>query len=133
MGAISVDESRFPLVRIQLDGKQSTDEVEALLDDFGRLLGGSPYLALVEIRDYKTDFDHVKSVARWTLAHLDDVRRSVAGAVLIIPSDLFRLMLSTFMLITPLPVPFHVTTDAEEATAWIADQARTSGLEVRLP
>jgi len=130
MGAISVDRTGFPLVRIRLDGKQTDADVDLLLEDFGSFLGGEPYLALVEIRDYKSDFDHVRRIGRWTMENLDGVRASVGGAVLVIPSDMFRLMLSTFMLITPLPCPFHVTTELEEAVDWVTAQAAEQGLEL---
>ena len=132
MSAISIDASAFPLVRIAIDGKQSDDEIETLLAEFEALLGRTPYYALVEIRDYQTNFDHVKRIASWTSTHLDLVRGSVAAAVLVIPSDLFRLMLSTFMLITPLPCPLQATTDVEEAIDWLEGHAREAGIELEV-
>ncbi|MDJ0787555.1 MAG: STAS/SEC14 domain-containing protein [Myxococcota bacterium] len=129
MGATAVDDSQWPLVRIRIDGEQSDHDVEELLARFGELASrGEPYLAYAQVGEYKPDFGHVKRVAAWTLENRAIVKQGVAAAVLVIPSDLFRLMLSAFALVTPVPCPFLVTRDEEEAIEWLRGQAEELGI-----
>ncbi len=125
MGAIRFDTSEWPLVRMTVDGQQSDADVEELLKHFGELIDrGEPYYMLAEVRSYSVDFGHVKRIAQWTLEHRQRVLEGVAGAVLLIPSDTFRMMLSTFFLVTPIPVPFLVTKSLEEASDFL-DELRS--------
>lgn len=129
MSSFSIDDSQWPLVRIQVDGQQSdADVAEFLLKLEGLLQRGEPYFALAEIRRYSPDFSHIKQLARWTLEHAGPAKEAVAAAALVMPSEAFRFLLSSFFLVTPMPCPFHPCTDLDEAVEWLAEQARERGI-----
>ncbi len=54
----------------------------------------------------------------------------MAAAALVMPSEAFRLLLSTFFLVTPMPCPLHTSTDPDEAVEWLGAQARERGIAV---
>ena len=133
MGSFSVDDSQWPLVRMRLDGKQSDDDVARFIARLEEFLGrGEPYVGLVEVGSFSPDFAHVKQLARWTQEHASETEQAVAGMALVMPSDAFRLLLSAFFLVTPMPCPFHASTDSDEAVDWLTGQARERGIAISL-
>ena len=131
MGAIRLDTTRWPLAVFVCDGKQTDEDVSAFLGDLEGLLRRSqPYLVMMEVQRYDANFAHVRRIGLWTKQWFETSRKYLAATALVVESEAFRMLLSTFFLVARMPVPFVCMTNREQAIAWLDEQARKAGLEL---
>lgn len=131
MGNIEFYDDRWPLLLMIIDGNQTDDDVEYYHEKLaGFHARREPFLMQTYVERYSPKISHIQAMARWTKANKEMVKKNCKGSAIVIPSETFRILLSSFFLISNIPFPYIVTTDPEEAEAWIEKRAMEVGLEI---
>lgn len=132
MTAIRIDQSCPPVVLTVFRGRQTERELEAYIAEMDAMYArGRRYLGATLMLEYSPDPRHIRRIADWTRATKDRVAELCLGVAMIAPSPGFRFMLSTLLMIQPLPVAYQVVSDVEEAADWL--DARLEGARVPAP
>ncbi len=131
MRAIEVITDDWPLVKFRIDGKQTDADVDHYLTEFEALFHrDEPFLALTEVGEFDANFGHIKRIAQWTKSTSELAAKCCRGGALVVKSDSFRFILSSFLLVTPMPNPFVCLKSREEALKWLHEKAVEEGIEL---
>lgn len=131
MSAIRIEQSCPPLVLTIFLGRQTDQDVEeyiAAMDAMYRR--GRRYAGVSLMLDYAPERKHLARIAEWTRATKPRVKELCVGSAMVAPSAGFRFLLSSLLMIQPLPVPYRVVGDVHEAGDWIAERLTLARLEV---
>ncbi len=129
MAVLEITAKDWPLVRTTLDGEQTDADIDAYLQGWQAVLDRKqPYVSITEVEEYGTNMEHIRRVAQWTKETKDLSAEFCMGAALVVSSDVFRFVLSAFLLVTPMPNPFKCVKTREEAIEWLKERAQDSGL-----
>jgi hypothetical protein len=117
---VRFDESRWPVVVAVFEGEHD----EGTIEQFTRTLDGyyarkTPFVTVYHIVDYRSgDARFVKPAAQWYGSRRDSIQGLEAGMAIVIPSDTFRFILSSIMVVARLPKHYEVVTSVEAGLAW---------------
>jgi len=115
----SIDESRFPLVVVTARGEIPLDDFQQYLADIERVIRRGRQAHVLDFREAKVPSADVRrGKAEWFKKHRELMEQNVAGTAVVFHSPLFRFMLSSIMLIVPIPVPFSTHGELEDGIAW---------------
>jgi len=119
----SIDDSRFPLVVVTARGEIPFDEFQQYLVDIERIIRRGRQAHVLDFREAKVPSSEVRrGKAEWFKKHRELMAENVAGTAVVFTSPLFRFMLSSIMLIVPIPVPFSTHGQLEDGLAWSTRQ-----------
>jgi hypothetical protein len=132
MRCYSIDDGRFPLVLITAHGDISFDDFQQYLVDIERVIRRGRQAHVLDFRDAKVPSSEVRrGKAAWFKQHKKLMESNVAGTAVVFHSPLFRFMLSSIMLLVPIPVPFSTHGVLEDGVAWSERQLdRRWGIKV---
>ena len=129
-GGYAHDESLWPVVVNMIPSRAIDGELDAHMRYVDRLYArGEPFLTatFISLKTRSTSEQRGR-MGEWmksTQAQMQELNR---GAVFIAGSTLFRFTLSGVMLLSPLPIPYEVCTNADEAAAWLRGVLRAEGM-----
>jgi len=122
MGAVRFDRSRWPIVVAELEGKPSDDDVGEYLRGLRQLLDEEPRTRGVLIVDLTraapATSEQRKRVGEWMRQHRDALAVRGLGSAFVIPSPVFRFVLSSVFLIQRPPMEYTVVATLAEALTW---------------
>ncbi|HEX6839286.1 MAG TPA: STAS/SEC14 domain-containing protein [Polyangia bacterium] len=132
MRCYSIDESRYPLVVVTAQGEIPLDDFQQYLVDIERVIRRGRQAHVLDFREARVPSAEVRrGKAEWFKQHERLMKEHVAGTAVVFHSPLFRFMLSSIMLIVPIPVPFSTHGVLEEGVAWAERQLdRRWGIKV---
>ncbi len=132
MSSIVVDAAQWPVVRVLWDGEQSDADLEAYLRATRLCLERRErYVTMTWMRRFHNKREHQQRIADF-MRETDALNREYnRGAAIITRSLAFRFVLSTVLLIKPIPVPYRVCATFGEAESFLRGVAVKSAL--RLP
>jgi hypothetical protein len=117
---VQFDETRWPVLVAVFEGEHD----ERTIEQFERAMDGyyarrTPFVTVYHIVDYKSaDARFVKPAAQWYASRREAVQGLEAGMALVIPSDTFRFILSSILVVARLPKHYEVVTSVEAGVAW---------------
>jgi hypothetical protein len=121
-----IDESRFPLVVVTAHGHIPLDDFNQYLIDIERVIRRGKQAHVLDFREAQVPGPEVRrGKAEWFKKHKKLMQDNVAGTAVVFHSPLFRFMLTSIMLIVPIPVPFSTYGQLEEGVAWARKQLLT--------
>jgi hypothetical protein len=102
------------------EGPLDAEGFDQLLRDFERPLEcGIPFAIIVVASPAVTmPLAQRQRLASWIQQHRALVERYVTGSAFVSPSPRLRFILSTIIVIEPMPIPYRVTATLAEARAW---------------
>jgi hypothetical protein len=119
----TIDESRFPVVIVTVRGEIPMDDFAAYLTDIERVIRRGRQAHVLDFRAAQVPSAEVRrKKADWFKQHRQLMKDNVAGTAVVFLSPLFRFMLSSIMLVVPIPVPFATHGTLEEGEAWAKKQ-----------
>lgn len=126
MPAITIDESRWPLVVMTIVGTPTDAEVDAMLEGSARNLrrSGRQVGILDLTRADRPPPVQRKKHAAWMNENAELLRARSAGMAFVITSPLVRGILTAIMWIQPLPMEHTVVATYAEAERWAMAQLR---------
>ena len=131
MSAIRLEQSCPPIVLTVFRGRQTDEDVEAYIAAMDAMYArGRRYAGVSLMLQYAPERRHLGRIAEWTRATKPLVKELCVGAAIVAPSPAFRFLLSSLLMIQPLPVRYQVVGDVDEAADWIAGQLAAARLEV---
>ena len=131
MSAIRIDQSCLPIVLTVFRGKQTDQDVEEYIAAMDAMYArGRRYAGVTFMLQYAPERRHLGRVAEWTRATKPRVKELCVGAAMLAPSATFRFLLSSFLMIQPLPMPYRVVGEVDEAADWITGQLAAERLVV---
>ena len=114
-----IDDSRFPLVVVTTHGEIGFDDFQQYLVDIERVIRRGRQAHVLDFREANVPSAEVRRAkADWFKKHKTLMVENVAGTSVVFKSPLFRFMLSSIMLIVPIPVPFSTHGELEDGIAW---------------
>jgi hypothetical protein len=123
MRCYSIDESRYPLVVVTARGEIPLDDFQQYLVDIERVIRRGRQAHVLDFREARVPSAEVRrGKAEWFKKHERLRKEHVAGTAVVFHSPLFRFMLSSIMLIVPIPVPFSTHGLLDEGVAWAERQ-----------
>lgn len=125
--SIWVDTEAFPIVVIPLAGVIQRDDFDAYLAACeGVLALGERFALLYDTRlGRQVAMELRQDQARWLRAHRQRMEALCCGYALVIDKPLYRFVLSTVLLLTPLPAPYEVFASYNEARIWAMSRLYT--------
>jgi hypothetical protein len=134
MGFAQFDRSRWPVVVVALNGKPADPDVEQYLAELDQLLREDERGVLVvdTSRAELPTPEQRRRIGEWMRAHKAALAARGLGCVFVLPSGLFRFVLSSIFLIQRPPMPYAVVATLDEALAWARAQIRTVGARGRI-
>ena len=117
---VRFDETRWPVLVAVFEG----DHDEETIEQFKSTLDGyyarrTPFVTVYHIVDYKSsDARFVKPAAQWYASRREAVQGLEAGMALVIPSDTFRFILSSILVVARLPKHYEVVTSVASGVDW---------------
>lgn len=131
MSAIRIEQSCPPIVLTVFRGKQTDRDVEEYITAMDAMYArGRRYVGVSFMLQYAPERRHLGRIAEWTRATKPQVKELCVGAAMVAPSATFRFLLSSFLMIQPLPVAYQVVGEVDEAADWVAGQLVGGRLEV---
>jgi hypothetical protein len=132
VSAIVVDAGQWPLVRVIWDGDQTDADLDAYLRACRLVLERRErHVTMTWMRRSHNKREHQHRIAAF-MQETDALNREYnRGAAIITRSLAFRFVLSTVLLIKPIPVPYRVCGTFNEAETFLRGIATQNG--VRLP
>jgi hypothetical protein len=125
MRSYTIDESRFPLVVVTARGEIPFDEFQQYLADIERVIRRGRQAHVLDFREAQVPSAEIRrGKAEWFKANKQLMQDHVAGTAVVFQSPLFRFMLSSIMLIVPIPVPFSTHGQLADGIAWAQKQLR---------
>ncbi len=118
---LDIDKSRWPIVVFTFRAsKDSKQVIDAYLNAYEKLLSrGEPFLSVTQIVDFHAkDIAHAAAVGKWVKANTRLLQNYCMGVAVVKSSELVRYALSSFDLISPMPVPHCFAEDLPEALEW---------------
>ena len=129
MANLSVDLSHFPLVILTLDGPQDAEDAKVYTDAIDEVLARQqPYAVLHRINQFGSSLAAARIIATWSLKNTKALRQYCLGGAVIVQSETFRFLLSSFQLITPLPAPVELVKTEEAGLLWIHQKFAERGV-----
>jgi hypothetical protein len=123
MSAIRLDLSCPPIVLTVFRGKQTDQDVDAYIAAMDAMYARRRRYAGVSLMlQYSAEPRHLRRIAEWTRKTKPLVADLCVGAAMVAPSPGFRFILSSLLVIQPLPVSYQVVGTVDEAGDWIANQ-----------
>lgn len=120
MSNIRLDESYPPLVLSVFRGKQTFDELERYIEAMNAMYARRRrYLGVSLMLDYAPDPAQMRRIAAWTRATKPQIEELCVANAIVAPSPGFRFILSSLLMIQPLPVRYQVVSDVDEAASWV--------------
>jgi hypothetical protein len=123
-GSFRADESAWPVVVYTFEGPLEDTQVDAYAVDGTRLLArGEPYVVVVDVQSLGPVSAYARArYKRWAEDNAEALRARCRGAAYVMPSPLLRFITMTLFLVVPLPMPYAVCKDLDEAMAWAKKQ-----------
>ena len=123
MRCYSIDEGRYPLVIVTARGEIPFDDFQQYLVDIERVIRRGRQAHVLDFREARVPSAKVRrGKAEWFKRHRELMQSNVAGTAVVFHSPLFRFMLTSIMLIVPIPVPFSTHGVLEDGVAWAERQ-----------
>jgi hypothetical protein len=120
MASIRVDTTLFPIVLTVFNGDQDEPEVDRYIARMNTLYAdGQPYIGATLMVRYRPEVAQLKRIADWSRERKADIARSCAGVSIVAPSPAFRFLFSTLLMMQPMPCPYTVVSDVDDASEWI--------------
>ena len=128
-GSFRIDDSRWPIAVITVEGTLADAEVDAYVEAGTALLArGEPYVVVIDLRAMSSVSAYARARnTQWAAAHREQLQRSCRGSVFVITSPLLRFVTMTALLLAPLPMPYAVRRDLDEALVWAEVQHAARG------
>ena len=126
MEHIIEDKSHWPIVSYRFKGRQTSEDVDGLLESWQENIDRKDeFLLVFHMNEYDPHIGHIKRLAGWLLRHQKETGEFCLG-VAIITSNLgvIKMVLNAFLLISPFPFPYKIFTRENEASKWIQEQHR---------
>lgn len=117
-----IDETRFPVIKIDFTGNKSTDEnFQAYLEDTKACYRFEKRLVIVFDASNATipSFSHQKMQADWLKENTALMQQFCAGTAYIIPNAAVRTILKLIFSLQKQPVPYQVFDSEQASEAWI--------------
>lgn len=134
MDNISVDLDRWPLVVYTFDGQPQEQDVDFFIKAVDQIHArGETYASIGHVKKAKVDTSLVKRAAHGMIKNWPFAKQYCCGSAIVISSPVFRFLLSSFFLITPIPYPYIVTENLDEAIEWTTKQLTNAGQRVPPP
>lgn len=119
MPAIRVDQSCLPVVLTVFNGEQDEQAVDRYIQQMDAVYDrGQRFVGTTFMLRYRPDISQLKRIADWTKARHQVIERICVGTAIYAPSPAFRFLFSTLLMMQPLPVPYTVVSELEEASLW---------------
>ncbi|MBL8950366.1 MAG: hypothetical protein JNK82_06295 [Myxococcaceae bacterium] len=128
-GSFRVDDSRWPIAVITVEGVLDDVQVDAYVAAGTQLLErGEPYVVVIDLRAMGTVTAYARARnTQWAEAHREQLHRTCRGSVFVITSPLLRFVTMTALLLAPLPMPYAVRRELDEALVWAEAQRAAKG------
>jgi hypothetical protein len=125
MRSYSIDDSRFPLVVVTGRGEISFEDFQQYLIDIERVIKRGRQAHVLDFREANVPSSEIRrGKAEWFKHNKQLMKDNVAGTAVVFNSPLFRFMLTSIMLIVPIPVPFSTHGTLDDGVEWAAAQLR---------
>ena len=127
--ALHIDLESFPLIVLTLRGPQGAAEAKDYCDAIDSILGREqPYAVLHRIEAFGSSLSAAGIIAKWSLGRTAQLLAQCVGGAIVVQSEAFRFLLSSFQLVTKLPAPVELVKTEPEALAWIAERFAERGV-----
>jgi len=132
MHGIEVDDSQWPILVVTFTGDHSEKTTQRFMQEMEGYYGRrEPFAMIVKIDSYRTeDMRLIKPVAKWYMEHTAVFEEFGCGLAIVPPSETFRFILSSFMVLAPIPDHYSVAKDLDEALAWVAGRLEANSASV---
>jgi hypothetical protein len=128
MTALRIDRSRWPLLLNVFNGEQEPAELERYMREMDAIYDAAePFIAASFMLRYRPDMAQLKRLADWTRDRRAATKKACLGTAIIAPSAGFRFLFSTLLMMQPIPIPYCVVSDVDEACAWIEAELAKHG------
>lgn len=129
VSALRVDRSCWPVLLNVFNGHQEDAEFDGYIREMDEVYdAGEAFIATSFMIRYRPDMAQLKRLAEFTHSRRDAVKRTCIGTAIVAPSPGFRFVFSTLLMMMPLPIPYVVVSDVDEACAWVERELRERGL-----
>ena len=121
MDGVEFDDERWPILVVTFTGDHSEWTTQRFMQAMERYYGRKePFAMIVKIDSYSAeDVRLIKPVAKWYMAHQAEFEEFGHGLAIVPPSEAFRFVLSSFMVLAPIPDHYSVAKDLDEALEWV--------------
>lgn len=128
MTALRIDRTCWPVLLNVFNGEQEDAEFDGYIRDMDAVYdGGEKFIAASFMLRYRADMGQLKRLADFTRDRREAVKRTCLGTAIVAPSPGFRFMFSTLLMMMPLPIPYCVVPDVDEACDWIEKELGKHG------
>src|SRR5438128_2224657 len=129
MSSIVVGSSQWPVLRVVWDGEQTDADIDAYFRETRRALDRKQrYVTLTWMRRYKNTREHQKRIATFMQETEAETKQYNQAAAIITRSLAFRFVLSTVLLIKPIPIPYRVCGTFADGLEFVRGEAEKHGL-----
>ena len=124
MSSIVVDSAQWPVLRVAWDGEQTDADIDAYFRETLRALERKErYVTITWMRKYKNTREHQKRIAAFIAETEAATKQYNQAAAIITRSLAFRFVLSTVLLIKPIPVPYRVCATFAEGVEFVREKS----------
>ncbi len=128
MGAVLVDEGRWPLVVVRWPAGVATDEqVDEMLRELARLYGRQHAVLYDAVRAAGVTSRQRMRFSEHVSRYDAEVRQWVVACAAVAPSLFVRQLINTVQWVAPSPCPFKAFADRSEAEDWLYHALRRAG------
>ncbi len=119
-GSFRVDESQWPIAVLSVEGTLDDAQVEAYIEAGTKLLArGEPYVVVIDLRRMSSVSAYSRARnTQWAEANRLKLKETCRGSVFVVTSPVLRFIMMTALLLAPLPMPYAVRRDLDEALEW---------------
>ena len=132
---ITVDDSLWPLVKVDFVGSNTLQDLESYLTSMDRCVQrGDRYLAIFDTLRLTTapSMELRKRQIEWLTKNDALLRQRCLGNAFVITSPFIRLALSIMYQLQPPPMPYTVVGDLKTAQDWVSRRLQAAGLSLPL-
>jgi hypothetical protein len=132
---IAIDERYWPLVVFRFSGQVTMGELEKCLKRQEQLLARQQQTASLVLTENLKMWETplLRRQASWIKQQYDVLKRLSVGAALVIQSPVVRGMLKAILWLQPMPQPHFVTSNVDEALAWLRTRLAEAQVRVDIP
>lgn len=125
-GTFNLDESRWPIAVLTVEGSLDDAQVDAYVAAGTALLErGEPYVTIIDIRRMGTVSAYSRARQKqWATHYREKLKAWCLGSAFVITSPVLRFVTMTVLLVAPLPMPYSVCKDLDEAMGWAEKRAK---------
>jgi len=110
----------WPILKAHFKGHQTDDDIETFIQGLHDALDKKEPTGLIMVMDiFATNLSHVRKLAMFTKENFQEAKEFGRGVAFVAEGNVFRLLLSAFWSITPLPCPHRVFSSEEEGLRWL--------------